>query len=376
MKSLGLLTLALHFVAVMMMIGSLVMIIFLNATGRSREDEAKVSASLTLSRRLPVIMTFVINLGVPPLLFAQVLYGRAIYTSSVLIAVSWFSVILLVMGAYWFIYQTSDRIAAGKVGWPSALLALILAAGVGQIYSMNMTLMLRPEVWQEMYANTAVGLQKMPADPTMTPRWLFVITGGLLCGGLWMLMVSNSKHLGDGVRSVLARFGGGMALLGGVVQAFFAFRVYAAQPDFVKSALAERPLYSVSALLFAVGTVGAMALAGIGFAKEKSSVLFATLGAVMALVANLGAVIYRDGIRDLTLLQKGFDVWARQEATNWSVVIIFLLLFVGSLFVIYWLLMVMKQATPTNESAANLPGGDPFDRAGSTVEAPKELVNL
>ncbi len=28
-------------------------------------------------------MTYVINLGVPPLLFAQVLYGRAIYTSSV-----------------------------------------------------------------------------------------------------------------------------------------------------------------------------------------------------------------------------------------------------------------------------------------------------
>ena len=33
-----------------------------------------------LARRLTVVMTFVINLGVPPLLFAQVLYGRALYT--------------------------------------------------------------------------------------------------------------------------------------------------------------------------------------------------------------------------------------------------------------------------------------------------------
>jgi len=33
-----------------------------------------------------MVMTFVINLAVPPLLFAQVLYGRALYTSSVLIA--------------------------------------------------------------------------------------------------------------------------------------------------------------------------------------------------------------------------------------------------------------------------------------------------
>ena len=36
-----------------------------------------------LARRLTVVMTYVINLGVPPLLFAQVLYGRALYTSSI-----------------------------------------------------------------------------------------------------------------------------------------------------------------------------------------------------------------------------------------------------------------------------------------------------
>ena len=42
-----------------------------------------------LARRLTVVMTFVINLAVPPLLFAQVLYGRALYTSSVLIGLYW-----------------------------------------------------------------------------------------------------------------------------------------------------------------------------------------------------------------------------------------------------------------------------------------------
>lgn len=350
MKSLGLLTLALHFCAVMMMIGSLLMVIFLNATGRGK-DEAKVSASLTLSRRLPVIMTYVINLGVPPLLFTQVLYGRAIYTSSVLIGAQWFSVILLVMAAYWLMYKTSDRIASGRSGVLTATLALLVAAGVGQIYAANMTLMLKPEVWQSMYAESTAGVAHLPADPTRAPRWLFVLSGGLVCGGLWMLVVSNAKHLDDAVKKVLVKSGGAMAMVGALVQSFFAFLVVSNQPAEVLTALGQRPLYGISALIFAVGTVGALVLAALQFAKGKSTVLLATLGSVLALVSNLGAVIYRDGIRDMTLLGKGFDVWARKENTNWSVVGLFLLLFVASLGVIYWLLMVMKQATPTDENA-------------------------
>jgi hypothetical protein len=67
--------------------------------------------------RLTVVMTFVINLAVPPLLFAQVLYGRALYTSSVLIGLYWISIIGLLMLAYWLLYQFSARLEAGKSAW-------------------------------------------------------------------------------------------------------------------------------------------------------------------------------------------------------------------------------------------------------------------
>ena len=36
--------------------------------------------------------------------------------------------------------------------------------------------------------------------------------------------------------------------------------------------------------------------------------------------------VYRDGVRDLTLLNKGYDVWDRAVVTNWSVVGLFLVL--------------------------------------------------
>ncbi len=81
-----------------------------------------------LARRLTVVMTFVINLGVPPLLFAQVLYGRALYTSSVLIGLYWIAIVPTLMLTYWLLYKFigaargreigmvggADRVAAGR----------------------------------------------------------------------------------------------------------------------------------------------------------------------------------------------------------------------------------------------------------------------
>ncbi len=57
--------------------------------------------------------------------------------------------------------------------------------------------------------------------------------------------------------------------------------------------------------------------------------------------------LYRDGIRDATLLSKGFDVWQRTVVTNWSVVVLFLVLFVAGLGVVGWLISVVARAQKT-----------------------------
>ena len=80
-----------------------------------------------LARRLTVVMTYVINLGVPPLLFAQVLYGRALYTSSVLIGLYWISIIVILTLTYWLLYRFSARLEAGKSAWWVGLIGV--AAG-------------------------------------------------------------------------------------------------------------------------------------------------------------------------------------------------------------------------------------------------------
>lgn len=348
MKFLSLLTLALHFFAVMVLLGSLLAVIYLSLRAKSTKDPATRTAASVVAHRLPVIMTYVINLGVPPLLFLQVLYGRVIYTSTVLIGVMWISVILLLMACYWLLYKTAESAKrGGQAYWPAAG-ALLIAAGIGQIYSMAMTLMLRPEVWQEMYAKTATGLQAPPHDPTMMPRWLFIITGGLVVGGLWIILHSNVKTVEPATQAVLKKLGAVFAVLGVLVQFGVAAMVMSSQPESVKRGLGS-PLYQISSMVWAVGAILALAIAGLHFARKASSVFLGWAGAVAAFVSIAGMVVYRDGIRDVTLMAKGFDVWKRTEVSNWSVIGLFLLLFVVGLGTVGWLLLVMKNATPVSE---------------------------
>ncbi len=346
MKTLGLLTLALHFFAVQILIGSLLAVCYFSYRGRKGELSYQTAAAV-IARRLPIVMTYVINLGIPPLLFAQVLYGRALYTSSILIAVIWISVIFILMAVYWLLYRIAERTREGKPAALHAFVALLLAGGVGQIYSLNMTLMLRPEVWQNMYATTKMGLQTPPHDPTMMPRWLFVMVGGLLVGGLWLMLHSYIPNVGEGSKSILKKVGAGMTVVGAFAQLAVGPWVFAAQPENIQKALGS-PLYLASAGIWGLGVVLTLLLAALQLGKAGSTVL-TIITAVTAFLGIAGGVIFRDGIRDQTLLSKGFDVWKRTEASNWSVIGLFLLLFVIGLGTVGWLLLVMKKAQPISE---------------------------
>lgn len=349
MKLLSLVTLALHFSAVMILVGTLVLVLWLNFRGRSQKDNDRVSAAYTLAKRLPVIMTWVINLGIPPLLFAQVLYSPAIYSSSVLIGTLWIMVLPLLMLSYWLLYRVVGSFEKGSSPTLPAFVALVVVLGIGQIYSMNMTLMLRPEAWTEMYANSPLGTRAPHGDPTTTPRWLFVMAGGPVLGGLWALLLSNMAYLGTGVKKALRSVGGWSTLTGAVLQGILAARVMQVQPSVVTEGLSTNTLCTVAGFLFLAAIAVAGLLGAFQAARGVSGVALGVLGILAGFLSNVGSVVVRDGIRDVTLKSKGFDVWNRTESSNWSVVVLFLLLFVIMLFVVYWLLSVMRKATPPQE---------------------------
>jgi hypothetical protein len=352
LKLLHIVTLALHFVAVEMLLGGLLLAVLLSLF---RGSPLSMVTARSLARRLTVVMTFVINLAVPPLLFAQVLYGRALYTSSVLIGLYWISIIGILMLAYWLLYQFSARLEAGRSAWWVGLIAWLLAGIVARLLSTNMTLMLRPEVWRDMYSASAAGAFLPTGDPTLTPRWLLMMAGGLFIGGLWLIYLAGRSTFTSDEERFVAGLGGKVAAGFGVVYLLAGVWAASVQPDVVKAGLATHPLYKFAgfagygwlALVVVAVAVGAIA----GFGKVSSGLL-SWAAVLVAVLVEIAFTVYRDGVRDLTLLSKGYDVWDRAVETNWWVVGLFLVLFVAGLGVIGWLVSVVARAQKTMEGAA------------------------
>jgi hypothetical protein len=347
-KALHLLTTALHFSAMQIMLGGILVACCLNF-GRRAPNDARTNAALSMARRLPIVMTYVINFGVPPLLFAQVLYGRALYTSSVLIGAYWISVIFLLILCYWLLYKFAARVEAGKAGWPLGLAAWLLAGTIAKIYSANMTLMIRPNAWSDMYHKSASGVFLPSGDPTFFPRWLFMLAGGLVAAGIWMVWLAGRKHLDIGVRGYLARWGGVLAGIMILAQAGVALWVVNAQPETVRNGLTSNMFYHLAGFAW-LGVGAVIVLLGVWSALRKpATALFGWVAAIVGFLGIASMTVFRDGIRDLTLGIFNYNVYDRVVVTNWGVVGIFLGLFVVSLGVAGWLISVMVRARPLSE---------------------------
>jgi hypothetical protein len=121
----------------------------------------------------------------------------------------------------------------------------------------------------------------------------------------------------------------------------------------VKEGVFASPLYrfsvfawlSISAL---IAIVAALVAAG---ARSRSPLLPA-LANLMVVLVTTAVVAIRDGIRDLTLLAKGFNVWEQPVVSNWSVVILFLILFAAGLAAIGWMMKVALQTRGEKQSHA------------------------
>jgi hypothetical protein len=347
-KLLHIVTLSLHFVSMEILVGGLLIAVLLNLFGSSI---SAASAASAIARRLTIVMTYVINLGVPPLLFAQVLYGRAIYTSSVMIGVRWIAVVPALILAYWLLYRFAAGLEAGKKVWWIGLVAWTVIGAIAHIYSTNMTLMLRPEAWQSMYSASSVGAHLPVGDPTTLPRFFFMIISGFVAAGLWLIYLAGRKSFSASDGRFLAALGGRIAIVAVVAQVVAAFAVYRSQPTIVQAGLNDHLLYKVAGLGWFALTAVILLFAFFAAIKKPTNALSSWGAVLIGFLPIALMTLYRDGIRDLTLLSKGYDVWNRVIVTNWSVVGIFLVVFVAGLGVVGWLISVVARATRVMESA-------------------------
>ncbi|MDO4573583.1 MAG: hypothetical protein Q4D98_00045 [Planctomycetia bacterium] len=150
-----------------------------------------------LIRQMPVIITFGVNFGIVPLLFIQLLYPRAFYPATILMAWHWIGIIALLIPAYYgtylYVYAMAKEgtgIASWQraCGWISAIFFLI----IGFFFVNGMVLTASPESWKEVWlaresSGATLGLGSAIRHATLFPRWVLMF--GLALGTLsaWTL---------------------------------------------------------------------------------------------------------------------------------------------------------------------------------------------
>ena len=346
-KALHLLLLALHFVAVHLLVGGLAVAFLWNLIGHLKRDEHYRTAAGELAGYLPVVMTYVINLGVPPLLFTQVLYGPALYTSSILIGAYWISVIFLLIGIYYLLYVMSRRAATPRAWWGLALLSLLIVMSVAKIYVTNMTLMIRPEIWLDMFRHNPHGTTLPPHDPTLLPRWLFMLVGGLTVTGAALMALGQRRIFTPEQRHFIASRGGQLTMLAAPLWGAMGFFVLRSQPAEVMRSLLGHAIYPSVGMAW-LALVGLLAVLGF-VAQRRAGWWLGASAALLVILADAAAVIFRDGIRDTTLVRKGFNLWAQPLEVNLQILIIFAAILVVGVILVGWLIAVMARAKPVQE---------------------------
>jgi hypothetical protein len=279
------------------------------------------------------------------LLFVQVLWGRLFFTSSVLMAWPWLSVVALVIAAYYGTYalaQVQERLA-GRSRLVGALVALGLLA-VAFLYVNNMTLMLRPDVFPELYRADGRGFRLNLADRTLAPRYLHLVVGALAIASALLAAVGLARRRAEpswaawALRQGLVWF----AILTGLnVAAGLWLLVMQPRPTLLHLVGGSG---WAAALLMAGILLAFVAIALVPLALQPEArphVAWGALGVIALTLVTM--LLLRDQVREAALVQAGVapPAWV---VPQWGPIGLFALLLLVAVGTIAWMVGTLARA--------------------------------
>lgn len=332
------LTFLLHLVAMNVVLGGSILALHLRLSRREASAAHRAAVLGLFARALPVAVAAAVTLGVAPLLFVQVLYGRLFFTSSILMAWFWLAVVPLVILAYYGAYLLAFRGEAlgGRARGIAAVITLLFAA-VAFVYVSNVTRALRPDTFVEAYRGDGRGLTLNLGDPTFWPRYLHVLVGAVAVAALGLALYGVLRRRGDpplaawAIRSGTSVFG-----IATAANVFVGMLFLLAQPREVLIRLVGGDARAMT--LLAVGILLGVAAAGLALlalgAKETVRVTWAQVGLLGATLAVM--VLLRDQVRQIALRNAGFEHPA-SVLPQWGPFAVFVALLVAAAATIGWM---------------------------------------
>lgn len=333
------LTYFLHVLAMNFVLGgSIIALVSRSARGDTARAARHRELVRWFAKSMPVAVAATVTFGVAPLLFVQTLYGRLFFPASVILAWFWFAVIPLLLIGYYGTYLLAFR--SDTLGRGTRAVAWIVAfcfAAIAFLYTNNMSLMLRPEVFQEKYLRSGAGLQLNLDDPTLWPRYLHFLLGAIAVTGMAVAHYGLARARRDPefgtwavrhgalwfVVPTLGSMGAGAWWLGTLPR------------EILRRFMGGSPFASaVLALGIAFGLVTLVLVAMAITAADPRKLLRAS-GGTLALTL-VAMILARDQVRRGALARAGFEPnpWV---VPQWGPILLFAVLLVVALALVGWM---------------------------------------
>lgn len=320
------LTFLLHLLVMNAMLGGGIIALISSLRG----GEQNTLLSREFSYKWPYTIAFAVNMGVAPLLFIQVLYGHFIYSSSILMASWWLSVIAMLILAYYgaYIYDFKfDSMRGLRTCMAGFCVALLLV--IAFLFTNNMTLMLQPESWSAYFTDAGGGFLNT-ADPTLIPRYLHFVIGAVAVAGLYMALIGHFGFVKSKAdpQSLIER-GMSYFTLATAIQVLLGFWFLIALPKHVMLQFMGDNMYGTTLLM--LGLVLAGLVLFLGYKRQ----VLKTCGAALLLLVIM--ILMRDLVRT-TYLAPYFTPADLQVHAEYSPMIFFLVVFVAGLALVGYML--------------------------------------
>lgn len=317
-------TFVLHLLFMNAMLGSAIMALF----REFKIDQDADAMNLQTAEKLPYTIAFTVNLGVAPLLFIQVLYGHFIYTSSILMAAYWLSIVLLLILAYYAAYIYNFKFnAMGRSRTIFISISVILLLWVGFVFTNNMVMMIQPKIWSAYFRNpfgTLLGLK----EPMLIPRYLHFVVASIAVAGLLQAIFWTVKKQ-EPVSKKAVRAGLNWFVWATCIQFAVGIWFLISLPEDTMMLFLGRA--SLNSALLAVGIL----LGGAAIVSAAQNKVWPT--AALALITVVDMVLIRDLLRS-AYLKPYFSPKQLTVVPDYSPMILFLVTFAAGIVIIAYMI--------------------------------------
>ena len=331
---LDIVTFVIHLLFMNVVVGGCIIAFF---SGFKKANQALTdSLHGVLVNKIPSTLALAVTFGVAPLLFIQVLYGQFIYSSSIIMAVYWILVIPLLILAYYGVYIHAVKYNTARlISTATLVLSTVILVIIMMIFVNNMTLMVQPEKWAGYFVHRS-GTILNTADPTFFPRFLHFLTAAIAVAGLFAALtwyVRGKKDPSDAALVELAaektKNGLNIFAIATSVQVVIGIWFLVALPrEIMLGLMVGNRLYTVFLLAGIAAGVAVMVTAFLGKPVATGVLLVATV---------VFMAINRANLRSL-YLEKFFDPASLKLSPQYSLLTLFLLIFVIGLGAVAYML--------------------------------------